>query len=189
MWKIWRLCFEWSYRRRIILGSVCIDLTLRPGCQQLAPLLALPVALCERLHWLLLAICWVLLLCARVSGWSFGVCMAAPKTKAFGCNHVVRRPPNPPPPPPQSKNTLRWLGVQIFAPAYSFMCPNSKTNFMFPFFAFLFIIHRPSVSRTVVRAEDVDYEAQFTKLQKEAEERLDEKVEELMKNIETVGQN
>eukprot|EP00585_Thalassiosira_rotula_P012777 CAMPEP_0196129528 /NCGR_PEP_ID=MMETSP0910-20130528/162_1 /TAXON_ID=49265 /ORGANISM="Thalassiosira rotula, Strain GSO102" /LENGTH=69 /DNA_ID=CAMNT_0041388639 /DNA_START=85 /DNA_END=294 /DNA_ORIENTATION=+ len=47
---------------------------------------------------------------------------------------------------------------------------------------------RASVSRTVVKAEDVDYEAQFTKLQKEAEERLDEKVEELMKNIETVGQ-
>lgn len=50
------------------------------------------------------------------------------------------------------------------------------------------MIHRPSVS-TAIRAEDVDYEAQFTKLQKEAEERLDEKVEELMKNIETVGQN
>ena len=49
--------------------------------------------------------------------------------------------------------------------------------------------HRPQVSRTVVRAEDVDYEAQFNKLQKEAEERLDDKVEELMKNIETVGQN
>eukprot|EP00581_Thalassiosira_minuscula_P009747 CAMPEP_0183709724 /NCGR_PEP_ID=MMETSP0737-20130205/5712_1 /TAXON_ID=385413 /ORGANISM="Thalassiosira miniscula, Strain CCMP1093" /LENGTH=69 /DNA_ID=CAMNT_0025937895 /DNA_START=127 /DNA_END=336 /DNA_ORIENTATION=- len=48
---------------------------------------------------------------------------------------------------------------------------------------------RQSVSRTVVRAEDVDYEAQFNKLQKEAEERLDDKVEELMKNIETVGQN
>eukprot|EP00571_Detonula_confervacea_P017333 CAMPEP_0172299656 /NCGR_PEP_ID=MMETSP1058-20130122/1904_1 /TAXON_ID=83371 /ORGANISM="Detonula confervacea, Strain CCMP 353" /LENGTH=69 /DNA_ID=CAMNT_0013009177 /DNA_START=138 /DNA_END=347 /DNA_ORIENTATION=- len=50
-------------------------------------------------------------------------------------------------------------------------------------------VPRPTVSRTVVRAEDVDYEAQFNKLQKEAEERLDEKVEELMKNIETVGQN
>eukprot|EP00579_Thalassiosira_antarctica_P001264 CAMPEP_0201865672 /NCGR_PEP_ID=MMETSP0902-20130614/486_1 /ASSEMBLY_ACC=CAM_ASM_000551 /TAXON_ID=420261 /ORGANISM="Thalassiosira antarctica, Strain CCMP982" /LENGTH=69 /DNA_ID=CAMNT_0048390481 /DNA_START=86 /DNA_END=295 /DNA_ORIENTATION=+ len=47
---------------------------------------------------------------------------------------------------------------------------------------------RQTVSRTIVRAEDVDYQAQFTKLQKEAEERLDEKVEELMKNIETVGQ-
>ena len=47
---------------------------------------------------------------------------------------------------------------------------------------------RPAV-RTAIRAEDVDYEAQFNKLQKEAEERLDEKVEELMKNIETVGQN
>ena len=42
---------------------------------------------------------------------------------------------------------------------------------------------------TAVRAEDVDYEAQFKKLQSEAEDRLDEKVEELMKNIETVGQN
>jgi len=49
--------------------------------------------------------------------------------------------------------------------------------------------HRPAVSRTAVFAEDVDYEAQFTKMQKEAEERLDDKVEELMKNIETVGQN
>jgi hypothetical protein len=46
---------------------------------------------------------------------------------------------------------------------------------------------RQSVSRTVVRAE-TDYEAKFEKLQKEAEERLDDKVEELMKNIETVGQ-
>ena len=47
---------------------------------------------------------------------------------------------------------------------------------------------RQSVSRTVVRAEP-DYDAKFEKLQKEAEERLDDKVEELMKNIETVGQN
>ncbi|KAL9184000.1 hypothetical protein ACHAXT_002086 [Thalassiosira profunda] len=47
---------------------------------------------------------------------------------------------------------------------------------------------RPAV-RTAIRAEDVDYEAQLNKLQKEAEERLDDKVEELMKNIETVGQN
>jgi hypothetical protein len=48
--------------------------------------------------------------------------------------------------------------------------------------------HRPSVSRTVVRAEDADYEKEFAKLQKEAEERLDDKVAELMTNIETVGQ-
>eukprot|EP00573_Skeletonema_grethae_P012295 CAMPEP_0201697538 /NCGR_PEP_ID=MMETSP0578-20130828/11371_1 /ASSEMBLY_ACC=CAM_ASM_000663 /TAXON_ID=267565 /ORGANISM="Skeletonema grethea, Strain CCMP 1804" /LENGTH=68 /DNA_ID=CAMNT_0048183727 /DNA_START=53 /DNA_END=259 /DNA_ORIENTATION=- len=47
---------------------------------------------------------------------------------------------------------------------------------------------RQSVARTVVRAEP-DYDAKFEKLQKEAEERLDDKVEELMKNIETVGQN
>eukprot|EP00574_Skeletonema_japonicum_P013795 CAMPEP_0201713664 /NCGR_PEP_ID=MMETSP0593-20130828/424_1 /ASSEMBLY_ACC=CAM_ASM_000672 /TAXON_ID=267983 /ORGANISM="Skeletonema japonicum, Strain CCMP2506" /LENGTH=68 /DNA_ID=CAMNT_0048202839 /DNA_START=56 /DNA_END=262 /DNA_ORIENTATION=- len=47
---------------------------------------------------------------------------------------------------------------------------------------------RQSVSRTVVRAEP-DYDAKFEKLQKEAEERLDDKVEELMKNIDTVGQN
>ena len=40
---------------------------------------------------------------------------------------------------------------------------------------------------TAIRAEDVDYEAAFKKLQKEAEERLDDKVEELMKNIDTVG--
>lgn len=37
-------------------------------------------------------------------------------------------------------------------------------------------------------ADDVDYEAQFKKLEKEAEERLDDKVNELMSNIETVGQ-
>ena len=49
---------------------------------------------------------------------------------------------------------------------------------------------RQSVSRTVVRAEDSDeYQSKIAKLQKEAEERLDDKVEELMKNIETVGQN
>jgi hypothetical protein len=40
---------------------------------------------------------------------------------------------------------------------------------------------------TAVRAEDVDYEAQFKKIQKEAEERLDDKVEEMMKNIDAVG--
>eukprot|EP01082_Thalassiosira_pseudonana_P013689 g12303.t1 g12303 contig6:1659222-1659728(+) len=49
-------------------------------------------------------------------------------------------------------------------------------------------VSRPSVSRTVVRAEDADYEKEFAKLQKEAEERLDDKVAELMTNIETVGQ-
>jgi len=48
---------------------------------------------------------------------------------------------------------------------------------------------RQTISRTAIRAEDVDYEAQMNKLQQEAEERLDDKVEELMKNIETVGQN
>ena len=48
-------------------------------------------------------------------------------------------------------------------------------------------MNRQTVSRTVVRAEP-DYDAQFDKLQKEAEDRLDDKVEELMKNIETVGQ-
>ncbi|KAL3774042.1 hypothetical protein ACHAW5_003957 [Stephanodiscus triporus] len=47
---------------------------------------------------------------------------------------------------------------------------------------------RQHASRTTaIKAEDVDYEAQFKKLQKEAEERLDDKVEELMKNIDTVG--
>lgn len=50
-------------------------------------------------------------------------------------------------------------------------------------------VPRPAVSRTVVRAEEPDFEAQFDKLQKEAEERLDDKVEELMKTIDTVGQN
>ena len=48
--------------------------------------------------------------------------------------------------------------------------------------------YRQIVSRTVVRAEP-NYEADMAKLQKEAEERLDEKVEELIKNIDTVGQN
>ena len=47
---------------------------------------------------------------------------------------------------------------------------------------------RSMISRTAVRAEDTDYEKEFAKLQKEAEERLDDKVAELMSNIETVGQ-
>lgn len=51
------------------------------------------------------------------------------------------------------------------------------------------IIHRQSISRTVVRADSDEYAAQLDKMQKEAEERLDDKVEELMKNIETVGQS
>ena len=37
-------------------------------------------------------------------------------------------------------------------------------------------------------AEEPDYEKQIGALQKEAEERLDKKVEELMKNIDAVGQ-
>ncbi|KAL7456363.1 hypothetical protein ACHAWC_007866 [Mediolabrus comicus] len=48
---------------------------------------------------------------------------------------------------------------------------------------------RQSISRTVVRADSDEYAAQLDKMQKEAEERLDDKVEELMKNIETVGQS
>ncbi len=40
---------------------------------------------------------------------------------------------------------------------------------------------------TTIFAEDADYEAQFKKLQQEAEIRLEEKVQELMKNVETVG--
>jgi hypothetical protein len=47
---------------------------------------------------------------------------------------------------------------------------------------------RPAISRTVVRAEPMDYEKEMAKLQKECEERLDDKVAELMSNIETVGQ-
>jgi len=34
----------------------------------------------------------------------------------------------------------------------------------------------------------MDYEKEMAKLQKECEDRLDDKVAELMKNIETVGQ-
>ena len=49
--------------------------------------------------------------------------------------------------------------------------------------------NRPAVQSSIRMADDVDYEAQFKKLQSEAEERLEEKVEDLMKNIETVGQN
>ncbi|KAL3780606.1 hypothetical protein HJC23_010044 [Cyclotella cryptica] len=55
-------------------------------------------------------------------------------------------------------------------------------------FIFLVFGNRSTVSRTVIRAEDTDYEKEFAKLQKEAEERLDDKVAELMSNIETVGQ-
>ena len=47
---------------------------------------------------------------------------------------------------------------------------------------------RQTVSRTAIRAE-IDFDAEIKKLQTEAEERLDEKVEELMKNIDTVGQD
>ena len=36
-------------------------------------------------------------------------------------------------------------------------------------------------------AADADYETAFKKLQRDAEERLEEKVNELMKNIDTVG--
>lgn len=53
---------------------------------------------------------------------------------------------------------------------------------------FLRLQNRSTVSRTVIRAEDTDYEKEFAKLQKEAEERIDDKVAELMSNIETVGQ-
>ncbi|KAL3791376.1 hypothetical protein ACHAWO_005000 [Cyclotella atomus] len=49
-------------------------------------------------------------------------------------------------------------------------------------------VSRPAISRTVVRAEPMDYEKEMAKLQKECEERLDDKVAELMSNIETVGQ-
>lgn len=49
-------------------------------------------------------------------------------------------------------------------------------------------MYRLPVSSSIRMADDVDYEAQFKKLEKEAEERLDDKVNELMRNIETVGQ-
>ena len=61
------------------------------------------------------------------------------------------------------------------------------STFVFPLQPLLIKIIRQSVARTVVRAEP-DYDAKFDKIKKEAEERLDDKVEELMKNIETVGQ-
>ena len=58
------------------------------------------------------------------------------------------------------------------------------------FFPFLYCkYNRPAVQSSIRMADDVDYEAQFKKLQSEAEDRLEEKVEDLMKNIETVGQN
>ena len=50
------------------------------------------------------------------------------------------------------------------------------------------VTNRLPVSSSIRMADDVDYEAQFKKLEKEAEERLDDKVNELMSNIETVGQ-
>lgn len=62
-----------------------------------------------------------------------------------------------------------------------------SSTFVSPLQPLLIKIIRQSVARTVVRAEP-DYDAKFDKLKKEAEERLDDKVEELMKNIETVGQ-
>jgi len=50
---------------------------------------------------------------------------------------------------------------------------------------------RSFVQRSALSAEpqDKDYEAELKKLQKDAEERLDDKVSDLMKNIEKVGVN
>jgi hypothetical protein len=52
------------------------------------------------------------------------------------------------------------------------------------------IINRqPIINAVALNAEpsDTNYEESFKKLQKEAEERLEDKVNELMKNIDTVG--
>jgi hypothetical protein len=55
------------------------------------------------------------------------------------------------------------------------------------------IINRPTVSKTVLSAEwekewkEADFEGDLAKLQKEAEERLDGKIKELMSNIEKSG--
>ena len=40
---------------------------------------------------------------------------------------------------------------------------------------------------SAIRAEEMNYEAEMKKLQKDAEVRLEETVEELMRNIDTVG--
>ncbi|KAL7437924.1 hypothetical protein ACHAXH_006056 [Discostella pseudostelligera] len=48
-------------------------------------------------------------------------------------------------------------------------------------------VSRPMRVTTTVFAEDADYEAQFKKLQQEAEDRLEEKVQELIKNVDNVG--
>lgn len=108
---------------------------------------------------------------------------------------------------PRSKSLLSYCGLH--RPLFSLFGDNGRgwgpllswcrrklnlaTHHPF-FFVFLClpltgIIHRQSISRTVVRADSDEYAAQLDKMQKEAEERLDDKVEELMKNIETVGQS
>ena len=43
------------------------------------------------------------------------------------------------------------------------------------------------VTQTVLKAESADYEGDLKKLEKEAEERLDVKIKELMSNIEKAG--
>ena len=45
------------------------------------------------------------------------------------------------------------------------------------------------VSPTALKAEDKDYEGDLKKLEAEAEERLDNKISELMANIEKAGQD
>ena len=64
---------------------------------------------------------------------------------------------------------------------------------------FSFTTYRPAVSRTVALSaewapadgkwEEKDYESELKKLEKEAEERLDAKIAEMMAKIETTGAN
>ena len=66
-------------------------------------------------------------------------------------------------------------------------------------FVLLSFFLRPAVSRTVASSaewvpkegkwDEKDYEAELQKLEKEAEERLDAKIAEMMSKIETTGAN
>ena len=80
------------------------------------------------------------------------------------------------------------VGVPLdsFPTCFSLVCSHAS----FP----SFVACRPSfVSKTALSAEwekdwkEIDVEGDLAKLQKEAEERLDDKIAELMANIETAG--
>ena len=65
--------------------------------------------------------------------------------------------------------------------------------FLFPWNNDCFLLHRVALPKTALNAEwekdwkETDFEGDLSKLQKEAEERLDEKIAELNANIAKTG--